>query len=457
MEQRLSDTFATFVVTQQWKSIPKAVRTRAKLLMLDAIGNAYAATRFEFAHKALTALHGLSSGDAQVIGMPATLALRDAILMNGMLVHGLDFDDTYLPGSAHLTASCVPAALGIASHVQASGKELLAALIIGLEVAARVAAAGKGGFNKKGFHATNLAGTFGCTMIAGRLLQLSHAQLRNAQGLALSTGCGTLQPLQDDTWAKRMHPGWAGASAVTAASLARQGFSGPAEAYEGKFGLYNCFLGEHAAAADLSLATDGLAERWEFTRSSYKLYPACHQLHAFLNAAIKLRDTHKIDTQEIATIRALVADVTVPLICEPKESKLKPAGSYPAQFSLYYGIACALVRGQFGFEELEESAYTDPGLLTLAQKVSYELDPNSGFPKTRSGEVIIRMKNGNEISQREDIGPDQPASEAEVVAKFMNNTKAVLSPARAEKVRDMIMNIDDLDDVRTLTRLLGGN
>lgn len=456
MQPHLSNTFATFAATQTWENIPETVRTHAKLLILDAVGNAYAATRFEFAHKALTALRGLSSGEAQVIGMPARLALRDAILINGMLVHGLDFDDTYLPGSAHLTASCVPAALGIASHVQASGKDLLAALIIGLEVAARVAAAGRGGFNKKGFHATNLAGTFGCAMIAGRLMQLSHAQLRNAQGLALSTGSGTLQPLQDDTWAKRMHPGLAGASAVTAASLARQGFTGPAEAYEGKFGLYNCFLGEHAATADLTIATAGLAETWEFTRTSYKLYPACHQLHAFMNAAIKLRKAHKIDTHNIESIRALVADVTVPLICEPKEAKLKPAGSYPAQFSLYYGIACALVRGQFGFEELEESAYTDPGLLALAQKVSYELDPNSGFPKTRSGEVIIRMKNGDQISQREDIGPDQPATAAEVVAKFMGNTKAVLSLARSERVHNTVMNIEDVTDARELTKILGG-
>jgi len=401
-------------------------------------------------------LQGLSSGDARVIGMPARLALRDAILMNGMLVHGLDFDDTYLPGSAHLTASCVPTALGVASQVHASGKELLAALILGLEVAARIAAAGKGGVNKKGFHATNLVGTFGCALIAGRLLHLSHAQLVMAQGLALSTASGTLQPLQDDTWAKRMHPGWAGVSAVTAASLARQGFTGPAEAYEGKFGLYNCFLGEHAAAADLNLASTGLNERWEFTRSSFKLYPACHQLHAFMNAAIQLRHAHKINVDHIESIRALVADVTVPLICEPAEAKLKPAGSYPAQFSIYYGIACSLVRGQFGFDELEESSYTDPALLALAQKVSYELDPNSGFPKTRSGEVIIRMKNGEQISRREDIGPDDPATEAQVVAKFMSNTKAVLSPARAEAVRAMVMDVENLPDARALTELLGG-
>ena len=452
----ISDSFATFVSGQEWEAIPEAVRGRAKLLLLDAVGNAYAATRLEFAHKALTALRGLGSGDANVIGMPAQLALRDAVLMNGMLVHGLDFDDTYLPGSVHLTASCVPAALGIAAHVQASGKELLAALALGLEVGARLGAAGKGGFNKVGFHATNLAGTFACTMIAGRLMRLSHTQLMMAQGIALSTAAGTLQPIQDGSWTKRMHPGWAGASAVTAAALARQGFIGPSEAYEGRFGLFSCFLGEHAANADLSLATSDLAERWEFTRSSVKLYPACHQAHAFMNAAIKLRREHAVSAAKVDSVRALVAEVAVPLICEPVDAKRKPASSYAAQFSLYYGIACGLVRGRFGFEELEESSYSDPELLALAQKVNYEIDPKSGFPKSRSGEVIIRMKDGQEISRREDIGPDEPAAEEDVVAKFMNNTKAVLSPARAGNIRDMIMNIDRLPDARTLTHLLGG-
>jgi 2-methylcitrate dehydratase PrpD len=455
--QHLSDIFANFVATQEWEAIPQQVRSSAKLLMLDAIGNAYAATRFDFAHKGLAALQGLSSGDARVIGMPSRLALRDAILMNGMLVHGLDFDDTYLPGSAHLTASCVPVALGMASHLQSSGKAFLTALIIGLEISARLAGAGKGGFNKKGFHATNLVGTFGSTMICGRLMQLSLSQLTMAQGLALSMASGTLQPLQDDTWAKRMHPGWAGVSAVTAASLAEQGFTGPAEAYEGKFGLFSCFLGEHAASADLSLASTELAERWEFARSSLKLYPACHQLHAFMNAAIKLRNAHNIKIENIESIRALVAEVTIPLICEPAEQKINLSGSYPAQFSIYYGIACSLVRGQFGFEELDESSYTDPTLRALAKKVHYELDPNSGFPKTRSGEVIIRMKNGKQISQREEIGPDDPATEDQVVTKFISNTKTMLSPADTEAVRKTIMNIENLPDTRILTQMLCGD
>ena len=452
----VSDVLATFVAEQSFDAIPEIVRGRAKLLLLDAIGNAYASTRLEFAHKALTALRGLGSGNSNVIGMPTLLGLRDAAMMNSMLVHGGDFDETYLPGSVHMTASCVPTALAVAADAGASGKDLLLALILGLEVAARLGAAGKGGFNLAGFHATNLIGIFGCTMIAGRLMQLGQAKLVMAQGISLSMAAGTHQPLEEGSWTKRMHPGFAAASAITAVALARQGFIGPTETYEGKYGLYPCFLGAHAANVDLDLATSDLAKRWEFTRSSVKLYPACHQTHALIKAAIKLRRTPGFDVANIESIRGLVSEAAVPLICEPLATKLKPPSNYAAQFSMHYTIACGLVRGQMSNEELDESSYSSAELLEVASKVKYEVDPNGGFPKTRTGEVIIRMKNGQVLSQREEIGPDQPEPEEDILAKFMLNTKPHLLPARASALRDIVMDIENFADVGALGRMLGG-
>ena len=123
----LSDVFATFAVDTRADAIPADVLQWTKLLVLDAIGNAYASAGYEFAHRALAALQGLDGGDAAVIGLPGRLTVRDAVLMNATLVHGLDYDDTYLPGAAHLTASCVPTALGVAAQVDASGRDLLVA------------------------------------------------------------------------------------------------------------------------------------------------------------------------------------------------------------------------------------------------------------------------------------------------------------------------------------------
>ena len=288
--QTLSQQVSQFVATRVLGDIPNAVRERAKLVILDAIGNAFAASRYPFVPVALSALSSLGSGDGTVIGLDARLALRDAVVMNGILVHGLDYDDTYLPGSVHLSASCVPVVLGMGAHAGANGRDMLMAAVLGLEIGARVAAAARGGFVNAGFHATGIAGAFGSAVAAGRLMKLNAEQHMLAQGVALSLTSGTLQPLQEGSWTKRVHPGWAGASGITAAAFARAGYVAPAQAYEGHFGLYSCFLGEHKASAQPQAVVEGLGESWEFTRTSIKLFPACHQLHAFMNCAIKLAD-----------------------------------------------------------------------------------------------------------------------------------------------------------------------
>lgn len=456
VEAPLSDALARFVEEQRFETIPDMVRHRAKLLILDAIGVAYASSQFEFARNALNGLGDLAAGDADVIGMPVRLGVRDAVLMNGILVHGLDFDDTYLPGSVHLTASCVPTALGVAAKAETSGCDLLTACILGLEVGARLAGAGKGGFLRAGFQATGLVGTFACTLIAGRLMRLSRSQLSMAQGIALSMTAGNMQPVLEGSWTKRMHPGWAGSSGITAASMARHGFTGPSATYEGPSGLFPCFLREHMADSDLSIVTADLGYRWEFPRASVKFFPACHQSHAFMKAAIELRRDHAVRVGEIESISALVPEVAVPLICEPIAVKRRPNSGYAAQFSLPYAIACCLRRGRFGLEEIEESSYLDPQLLELAQKVSYKVDPKAEYPKSRSGEVILELRNGQTLSRRVEILPDEPAPEGDIVGKFMQNVECVLPSLRARQILDMIMDIDHAANAQRISRALGG-
>ena len=450
----ISEVLAAFVNGHGDRDIPPHIAQRAKLLILDAIGIALASSVHDFAATAVRAMRALSGGDAGVIGMRETLGLRDAALVNGTLVHGLDYDDTYLPGSVHLTASCVPVALGLGAFVGASGREVLTACTLGLEVGARLGAAGKGGFARAGFHATSVLGTFAAALIAGRLMKMTPAQLVTVQGIALSAASGTMQSLQEGSWTKRLHPGLAAAAAITAASLAREGFTAPAASYEGRFGLFRCFQGAHTAVGDSALVTVDLGKQWEFPRASIKLYPAGHHSHAFMTAAKKLAHEHKIRTEDIQSIRALIAEIAVPLICEPLESRRQPRSSYAAQFSLPYGIACCLARGRFGLEEIEAPAYTDPKLLALARKFSYSIDPYSGFPKSRTGEVIVRMTDGREFSRRESILPDEPATAEEIIDKFMNNAQSVMPAARADDIRDAILNIENLPSARTLSRML---
>jgi 2-methylcitrate dehydratase PrpD len=453
----VADAVSDFARNITYDSVPDAVRKRAKHLILDAVGIAFASGQYDFARRALAGRARLGNGDSDVIGFDARLPLRDAVTLNGILVHGLDYDDTYLPGSIHLTASAVPTALGVAAHLNRSGRDLLTACIVGLEVAARIALAGRGTLHLAGFHPTGVCATFSSALIAGRLLDLTTQELNMAQGIALSTAAGTVQPMQDGSWTKRFHPGWAGAGGITAAYLASGGYTGPGAAYEGRYGFYNVYLGAHASEADPKVLSADLGERWEFPRTSIKLYPACHHIHAFLNAALVLQRRHDIDPNDIKSVRALVASTALPLVCEPAATKCRPASSYIAQFSLQYAVACCLARRRFGLAEIEEPCFTDTRLTALAEKVTCEVDLNSGFPKFRSGEIIVTTMDGREYAQRENILPDEPATDEAIVAKFMINAQMVLPEPRAARIRDMILGIDTERNALHISRALGEN
>jgi 2-methylcitrate dehydratase PrpD len=443
----IAATLAAFAKNLRLEAIPAAVLERAKHLILDAVGIAHASTGYAFAQRSLAAATELSAGagDMPVIALPARLQLRDAMLLNGILVHGLDYDDTHVQGVIHATASCFPCALGVATHAGLDGQSLLAAYVAGVEVATRLGSVAKGGFHQVGFHPTGLVGTFATTLVAGRLLGLDAQQLTMAQGIALSAASGSLEFLNDGAWTKRMHPGWAGVAGYTAATLARHGFVGPREAYEGRFGLYASHLGQYAKDMDLALATVGLGETWELAHVAVKPMPACHFTHACADAAAILRARHGLKPADIVSVRALVPKDVVKTVCEPVASKKRPQNSYDAQFSIPYVVATALARGSFGLAQLEDAALADAEVLALAQRVEYEVDPASPFPKYFSGEVIVTTKDGRELRQREEINrgaADRPISNEDIVKKFMDNAGLALPAARAAQIRDLVLTMD---------------
>ena len=332
----ISNALSRFASATRYEDIPAEVIGRAKLLMLDALGIALASSTYDFAAKAFAGVSRFGGGDSVVIGFDGSLPMRDAALMNGILVHGLDYDDTYLPGAVHTTATNVPCTLAVAGDTGASGRDWLTALTLGLEIAARVGQAGNGGFQKAGFHPTSVCGIMGACVAAGRLMGLDEAALTRAQGIALSMASGSMQPILDGTWTKRLHPGWAASAAITAAALASAGYVGPQEAYEGRYGFYKIFLGELSSKAEPASAAKALGEHWEFVRSSVKLFPACHQTHPFMNAAIAIANEHDVRPADIERIDTLVAEITRDMVFEPAEAKRRPDSSYAAQFSLPY-------------------------------------------------------------------------------------------------------------------------
>ena len=460
-------TLARLVTDLELAHVPDVVSARARHLMLDAVGCALASRDQDYAGEFLAAVRDLAGnapGTRGVIGHATRLPLRDAATINGVLAHGLDYDDTHMAGIIHLTVSVLPALLALGAERDASGREVLAAYIAALEAGARIASVVKGGLHDKGFHPTGVVGIFASALAAGRLLGLDAAALVRAQGIALSMSAGSLQFIEDGSWTKRWHPGWAAQAGITAATLAARSIPAPEAPYEGRYGFYALYLGERERAkADPALATAGLAvgdtvrvERWELENIAVKPYPMCHFVHAATDAAIAL---HRGGARaaDVVAVEARMPAGVMAAVCEPLAAKRRPQSDYDAKFSLPYAVACGLLRGRLGLAELAPAAWRDPQVLALMDRVTCVVDADSTFPRHYSGEVRVRMADGRELAHRESINrghAERPLTNAEVVEKYAANATLSFGAAHADRVRETVLGIDGLASVRMLEDLL---
>jgi 2-methylcitrate dehydratase PrpD len=450
----ISDSFSRFATSTSLEQIPADMRDLAKHLILDGIGVGIAASTYDFSQKTFDALHSaFGAGDSDVIGFPTRLPMRDAMLMNGALIHGLDYDDTYTPGLLHSTASALPCVLATAASLGRCGRDMLAAYILGMEVSARIAGVSREKLTHTGFHPSGVVAAFGCTIAAGLLHGLTAEQLTMAQGIVLSMAAGTREYSTDGAWTKRVHPGWAAVCGVTAVGLAKGGFVGPRAAYEGRFGLFPTHLGAKAEY-DLGSATDQIGEAWEIRQVAVKPFPACQLTISSMDAAIAIAHKHDLDPAQVASVDVLVQQHAVNIVCEPVEAKRKPKNAYAAQFSIPFTVACALIHRKFGLAELAQ--YKSPDILALAANVNYHIDPKPGVPQHyNSSEVIVHMKDGRKLTHREEInrgGADRPMKGDEIVAKFMDNAALSLPQTQSAAIRDMVLALEKMDDVKALSR-----
>lgn len=455
IEPAIAEVIGEYAANFRYEDVPAEVAEQGKYIVLDAIGIAFASTNFEFAQRACTAMGGQEGeGSGTVIGMAASLPMRDAVMINSMLVHGLDFDDTYFAGGIHPTASCFASALGMAENVGASGRDLLTAYVLGMEVVTRLAGVAQGSLNQCGLHPSSMLGGFAGAVIAGWLTRLNAHQMTMAQGIALGMAAGTLESLQDGSWTKRIQPGWAAASGITAARLARQGFVGSKAAYEGRFGLYPAHMGARAVECDFSIATRELGTSWNILQVALKPFPACHATQAVIQAAITIARDTGVQAEDVESILAIIPPHYVKLVCEPQERKRRPDSMYGAQFSIPYTAACSLINGKFGLAQIRDDALHDERTLALAQKVDYQVDTNfttAQFKTSRPAELVVKTRDGRTFSHKVEklIGsPDRPMSHDEIVAKFMENATSVMSMARAEQLREQVLNIEKIGQAR---------
>jgi 2-methylcitrate dehydratase PrpD len=443
-ERPLARRVADFVTATGPDAVPDEVLERARHLVLDAVGLAFASTAYPFPAVAREALGGLGSGDHPVLGMKERLEPRDAAVLNGVLVHGLDFDDTHIGAVTHVSAAALPAAISAATVAGATTRDLLLAYVLGVEVSARIGLAGAGSFHDIGWHPTAVAGAFGSAVAAGKLAGLDAGQLTMAQGVVGSMAGGLLEFLEDGAWTKRLHPGWAALCGLTAATFARAGWTGPAAVYEGRFGLFNTHLTGRDTHPEL-IATD-LGTTWEIARTAVKPYPVCHFNHAFADAAKVLREEHGIRPEQVAAVRCAIHPTPGKVVCEPAAAKWAPRDEYDAKFSLPYVVSTVLATGRFTLTELDERSLADPTVLALARRVEVVDDAESAFPRAYSGFVEIELTDGRRVSHREQVNrghDERPLTDAEIVAKFRESMSVVADAATTDRVERAVLAMGD--------------
>jgi len=441
-----SRKLASFTAQLHLADVPAPIRDRAKLHILDGLGLGLASNTYDYARRVVAGVAAMgSTGRCSVLGREERFEVRDAALINGILIHGLDFDDTHLASIVHPTCTSLPCALSLAESLGASGEALLTAFLAGAETAIRIGGAVKGGFHHVGYHATGLVAHFASAIAAGKLLQLDEEQLVAAQGIAGSTASGIQVFLEEGAWTKRFHPGWAAVAGITAARLAQHGFVGPSRPYEGKFGLFETHLQDNAGHVDLEELTSGLGDAWRFGDTALKPYPVCHFIHGCADAAIELHG--QVASEEIVMVEALLPQPTLHIIAEPAELKERPTTDYEAKFSAQFVIAVCLLKGRFSLSDLQPQALADPKVRALALKVRCLPDPNTAFPTYFSGGVEVTLRDGRSLRHYVKINSgagERAMRPDDVVAKFMASATLAIPVRQAERIGEAVLALEDV-------------
>jgi 2-methylcitrate dehydratase PrpD len=427
------------------------VVAKAKLVFLDTLGVALASSTMDFGamvRKVAVKLGG--ENDSVVIGLPQRVAAANAVIANGTLAHGLDYDDTLEEAIVHTGACAWMTAMAVGEEAHASGKAVLEAAIGGTEVLCKIGLVAPGKFHARGFHPTAICSTFGAAAAAGMLYGLNLSQWIDALGLCGSQSSGIIEYLADGTWTKRMHPGWSAHGGIIACLLAREGFRGPAKVFEGSHGFFSAFGGKSDFRFEKLLE---LGRQWEIPKLAFKSYPCGSISHPYMDCALRIKQQFSPPPDDIAEVICRTAEGPVHRLWEPLADKQRPVSAYGAKFSLPYSVAVMLVHGRAGLEQFTDEAIGDPAVLSLAAKVRYVLDPTIDYPRHFAGHVKVTMVDGRVFEENQPHprgGLEDPLPPAEIEEKFRANAGLALP---ASQVDDIVVTVDRLEEISSISLL----
>ena len=447
-----SEVIGRFAGGLRLADVPPAVVQKAKLVFLDTLGIALASSTMDFGLMAINVARKLGGPKASLlIGTSDRVAAANAVLANGTLAHGLDYDDTLEEAIVHTGCCAGITALAAGEEVGATGAAVLEAAIVGTEVLCKVGLVAPGKFHARGFHPTAICSTFGAAAAAGKLYELNSNQWVDALGLCGSQSSGIIEYLADGTWTKRIHPGWSAHGGIIATLLAKEGFRGPAKVLEGTHGFFSAFGGKSEYNFEKILE---LGKNWEIPRLTFKSYPCGSISHPYMDCALRIKQKHSPRADQIVEVICRTAEGPVHRLWEPLTDKQEPSSSYGAKFSLPYSIAVMLIRGRAGLEEFSEAAIRDPELLGLTSKVRYELDPAIDYPRHFEGHVQVRMKDGSVYTEDQlhpRGGAEDPLAPEAIEAKFRANARLALREHDVEEIIRLIQKLEALPAISRLT------
>jgi 2-methylcitrate dehydratase PrpD len=450
---------ARFARRVRFDELPSAVVAQAQLLVLDTLGSCLASSTMDFGRAVLDTAEALGGrAESSLVGRPTRVASANAVLANGTLAHGLDFDDTREDAIVHTGCVAVTTALAAGEATDASGADVVEAVVAGVEAMCRIGLAVPGRFHARHFHPTSLTASFAAAVVAGKLGGLDEDQLVRALGICGSQAGGIIEYLGDGSWTKRLHPGWAAHAGIVATRLAASGFTGPERVFEGEHGFYAAFAGGHDPTR-LEAEIESLGRTWEILNLTYKPYPAGSIAHPYMDCAARLREKHAIVPETIAEIRCRTAEGPLPRLWEPLAAKHRPQNGYAAKFSLPYLLASMLVRGTAGLADFTDDAVRDERVLAVAGRVGYEIDPTIDYPRQFVGHVRIRLHDGRVLEERQDHprgGPDSPLAPRDLETKFRGNAKLALADDAVEKVIEETGRLATLPNVGPFMARLNG-
>lgn len=377
-----------------------------------------------------------------------------AALTNGVSGHALDYDDN-IPVSegynCHPTVTLLPPVLALAEQYQSPCKDVLTAYVVGYEVESRIGSI-IGKYNREmGWHSISTLGSMAAGAASSNILKLNVRETQAALGIAASLAGGLLENL--GTMTKPLHAGNAARNGAMAAILAQSGFTANSNILEGHRGFCSVFSGRDMS--NLTQLERGLGYSWSIVSPGvgFKPYPCCRATHSAIDAMLQIRNKYELNPEEVTEVTCKIDPTTAQFL-----QYHQPQTSLEAKFSLEYCLVIALLDGKVSLEQFNQERVLDPKVQDLVSKVKY-IHP-AGWPTGRerlTQEVTVKLGGNNEYSYKVSTPrgePQNPMSGEELLEKFRDCAHVVLNSADTERVIELLLNLESLNNIAELMKIV---